>query len=79
MAERGDVLGAAASVAKAAGAEPLSIALGRPAWGVALVADKHTLCLWDGRTVWAQGRNGATRLKPAHIVAAWSLSVCPPS
>jgi hypothetical protein len=46
---------------------------GKPAWGVARVHSKHTLCVWDGRTVWAQGRKGATKLRPDMVLISWML------
>lgn len=73
-----DVLGAACGAARIWGVPRIPRVRGCPAWGVALVHGKHTLCLWDGRTVWAQGARGAKMLPPSHVVILWSFRPCRP-
>jgi len=69
-----DVLGAACGAARIMSVERCRVLLaGKPAWGVARVHSKHTLCVWDGRTVWAQGRKGATKLRPDMVLISWML------
>lgn len=69
-----DVLGAACGAAAIVGASRVkALELDRPAWGVAAVHGRDTLCLWDGRTVWAQGARGATILPKRYVKIAWSI------
>lgn len=68
-----DVLGAACGAAAIAGAKRVELQDNVPAWGVADVCGRWTLCLWDGATVWAQGARGAARLKRSQVAYAWSL------